>query len=255
MEAAPRPAIFKTALLWAVVLGAVGFGGGFFGPIALSPDANQGPLLGIFIAGPASFAAGLVLGAAACLLPLSGNARNGVLLVAGIVIATVTLYFSTPSPAHIGRVIDADIAGCAPPVKALPAAIERWQAQIAKVTWAVPRAGWKEDAERLAQTDRGVVLELRIYRQRAIYENRKPWNKGSVRPAEWRSDPEIKRFYARFAGAACADYPLGKRETYFPVSEREVETNWPSLALPNFFDLQVLGPVPEKYRVLPGEGG
>ena len=57
MEAAPRPAIFKTALLWAVVLGAVGFGGGFFGPIALSPDANQGPLLGIFIAGPASFAA------------------------------------------------------------------------------------------------------------------------------------------------------------------------------------------------------
>ncbi|MCX7138346.1 MAG: hypothetical protein NTW47_17385 [Proteobacteria bacterium] len=234
MEAAPRPAIFKTALLWAVVLGAVGFGGGFFGPIALSPDANQGPLLGIFIAGPASFAAGLVLGAAACLLPLSGNARSGVLLVAGIVIATVTLYFSMPSPVHIG---------------------ERWQAQIAKVTWAVPRAGWKEDAERLAQTDRGVVLELRIYRQRAIYENRKPWNKGSVRPAEWRSDPEIKRFYARFAGAACADYPLGKRETYFPVSEREVETNWPSLALPNFLALQVLGPVPEKYRVLPGEGG
>ena len=37
MEAAPRPAIFKTALLWAVVLGAVGFGGGFFGPIGVLP--------------------------------------------------------------------------------------------------------------------------------------------------------------------------------------------------------------------------
>lgn len=36
----------------ALVTGAAGFVGGFFGPMVLAPDANQGPLLGIFITGP-----------------------------------------------------------------------------------------------------------------------------------------------------------------------------------------------------------
>ena len=35
--------------VWALALGAVGFACGFFGPIALNPGANQGPLLGLFI--------------------------------------------------------------------------------------------------------------------------------------------------------------------------------------------------------------
>ena len=44
---------------WALIVGAVGFCGGFFGPMIFAPDANQGPLLGIFITGPI----GLVVGA------------------------------------------------------------------------------------------------------------------------------------------------------------------------------------------------
>jgi hypothetical protein len=35
---------------------------GFFGPIVLAPEANQGPLLGIFITGPLGFLLGFVLG-------------------------------------------------------------------------------------------------------------------------------------------------------------------------------------------------
>ena len=35
---------------------------GFFGPIALSPDSNQGPLLGIFLTGPGGAVAGTLLG-------------------------------------------------------------------------------------------------------------------------------------------------------------------------------------------------
>jgi hypothetical protein len=42
----------------AFILGGVGFCGGFFGPMILSPDANQGPLLGIFITGPLGFLLG-----------------------------------------------------------------------------------------------------------------------------------------------------------------------------------------------------
>ena len=44
---------------WALVTGGIGFVGGFFGPMIFAPDANQGPLLGIFITGPL----GLVIGA------------------------------------------------------------------------------------------------------------------------------------------------------------------------------------------------
>lgn len=52
----------------AMVVGTVGFLGGFFGPMILAPDANQGPLLGIFVTGPLGFllggAGGLVYGLA-----------------------------------------------------------------------------------------------------------------------------------------------------------------------------------------------
>ena len=43
----------------AAKLGALGFGLGFFGPMILDPSSGNGPMLGIFITGPA----GLVLGA------------------------------------------------------------------------------------------------------------------------------------------------------------------------------------------------
>lgn len=52
------------ALMGALLLGSIGFLGGFLGPIYLAPDANQGPLLGIFITGPLGFLIGGLLGAA-----------------------------------------------------------------------------------------------------------------------------------------------------------------------------------------------
>jgi len=49
---------------FALFIGAIAFSAGFFGPIVLTPDANQGPLLGIFITGPLGLLAGLVWGIA-----------------------------------------------------------------------------------------------------------------------------------------------------------------------------------------------
>lgn len=43
-------------------LGLVGFLAGFFGPMFFTPDANQGPLLGIFITGPGGFVLGCIVG-------------------------------------------------------------------------------------------------------------------------------------------------------------------------------------------------
>jgi hypothetical protein len=46
----------------ALVVGAIGFCGGFFGPMIFAPEANQGPMLGIFITGPLGVLAGAVGG-------------------------------------------------------------------------------------------------------------------------------------------------------------------------------------------------
>jgi hypothetical protein len=54
--------LISNTLLGAVVLGAIEFCAGFFGPIIFTPEANQGPLLGIFITGPLGFLFGAVGG-------------------------------------------------------------------------------------------------------------------------------------------------------------------------------------------------
>ena len=61
--------MISTMLRWGVVLGIVGLVGGFVGPIIFTPEANQGPLLGIFITGPLGFVVGLVVGFVLSLRP------------------------------------------------------------------------------------------------------------------------------------------------------------------------------------------
>jgi hypothetical protein len=52
-----------SVVLGAILIGGIGFVGGFFGPIIFDPGANQGPLLGIFITGPLGAIVGAVGGA------------------------------------------------------------------------------------------------------------------------------------------------------------------------------------------------
>jgi hypothetical protein len=49
--------------LGAVIVGGLGFIAGFFGPMIFAPEANQGPMLGLFITGPAGVVIGAVAGA------------------------------------------------------------------------------------------------------------------------------------------------------------------------------------------------
>ncbi|MBS0393672.1 MAG: hypothetical protein JSR54_03555 [Proteobacteria bacterium] len=55
--------IVRSITTGALLVGAIGFSAGFFGPMIFSPDANQGPMLGIFITGPLGFLAGGIGGA------------------------------------------------------------------------------------------------------------------------------------------------------------------------------------------------
>ena len=63
LSSVPRGLVSST-LLGAIMLGSIGFCAGFFGPMILTPGANQGPLLGIFITGPLGFLFGGVGGLA-----------------------------------------------------------------------------------------------------------------------------------------------------------------------------------------------
>ncbi len=60
--------IIGSALRWGILLGLIGFCGGFFGPMIFMPDANQAPLVGILISGPLGFLIGLVFGAIRAIL-------------------------------------------------------------------------------------------------------------------------------------------------------------------------------------------
>ena len=62
LDGAPPTGALASMALGAVVLGGMGFVIGFFGPMIWAPEANQGPLLGIFITGPAGFALGALAG-------------------------------------------------------------------------------------------------------------------------------------------------------------------------------------------------
>lgn len=62
----------SSVLLGAVLIGGIGFSAGFFGPMILAPEANQGPMLGIFITGPA----GVVIGGIAGFIYWSTRARK-----------------------------------------------------------------------------------------------------------------------------------------------------------------------------------
>lgn len=52
----------STVLSGGFIVGGVAFCAGFFGPMIFAPDANQGPLLGLLITGPAGFLVGLLGG-------------------------------------------------------------------------------------------------------------------------------------------------------------------------------------------------
>jgi hypothetical protein len=241
--------------LWAFALGGTGFVAGFFGPILLNPDANQGPLVGIFITGPGGALAGLVLGAIFRLLPVSELRRFQALALSCAVLATGTLYFCLPEPAIRGYVIDADVDACDPPSKSAEAALARWDEALAHATWVTPPENWRERALHNLERDPGVVLTMRIARRAAIYEHRKPWNRGRMTARPWIPATEPERYYANDTGGSCAAYLARSRALYFPFvaaqsSPVQTAKEWPPTDALGFLLLMQLGPVPDEYRGL-----
>jgi len=242
--------------LWALALGITGFVAGFFGPIALNPDANQGPLVGIFITGPGGALAGLILGVVFRLLPVSDGLRMQALLISCAVLGLGTLFFCLPEPAVLGYVIDAEVAECDAPTAALDVAVADWEGAVARTTWYTPPPDWKQTAMRNVEHASGVLLTMRIARRAAIYQHRKPWNRRRKSAGAWTTVDQPERYYADDAGGSCGDYLARARQLYMPFSYSSDPTQpapvWPPTEPTAFLRLMQLGPVPAEYqRLLP----
>jgi len=236
--------MFARALKWAGICGAVGFAIGFFGPIVLRPDANQGPLLGIFITGPGGAVLGFILG----LLPFKERTRRmifGPLVVLGF---GALIYYSGPDPLYLGQVLDGEVAACEEPAALLPAAIARWEEAIQRST-GKPRQGWKEDALDALTRDPGVVVTIRAPRWTSLLEGRRFWNLGNRWSIGWRETETTKRAYAR-QWASCARLPVGTRGQFLFRSLQWGD--WPPKHAPGLLYLDLLEAIPDAYRpVLP----
>jgi hypothetical protein len=246
----PAASSYKTPSLaqWILALGITGFCAGFFGPIAVNPDANQGPLVGIFITGPGGALAGLVLGVLFRVLPFTATLQWRALFSICIVFLLATLYFCLPQPEKRGEIIEARVARCIPPQELFSSGVARWERSIAAAPWAKVPADWKVRAQQIFNDEKGVVLEMAIERRADIYQHRRPWNRGKISITAWQPVSVTKNYFARDEGSDCARYLQHAVAQYYPQAERNTDNSWPPLNVPDFLDLPVLGPVPVDYR-------
>ena len=223
----------------ALIVGAAGFGAGFVGPAVLNPDANQGPLMGVFITGPLGAALGALTGSLIAWRDLEHNHGMKILFRVAGALALVTLWFAFPSPVFRGNLVVIEALECKQPAEFKQEAIAHWQKRIADAPWAAARPNWKENFEELVKADPGVVLTVRVAGAVGVYENRKPWNSGSYSAGQawWVKD----RYFVR--GISC-DMPVGRWNGGW-MTRGENANGWPPEKLANFLDLMVLEPPPE----------
>ncbi|MGH9572045.1 MAG: hypothetical protein ACRD40_00730 [Candidatus Acidiferrales bacterium] len=218
-------------LVWPLILGAVGFVCGFFGPIVLNPDANQGPLVGLFLSGPAGAFLGLILAAICAASNVRAALRWQILGTVTAVLAVTTLAFCTPGPALRGYIVETQIRGCSSPADRVDSAIEYWTKRVSQVTWAAPRAEWQPDAREQLNERSAVILDTTLVRRKGIYESRRPWSLGRLSASEWREVNQQQTYYADSQGGSCSSYAAGLTSTQFvPYDSPDFVSNaldWP----------------------------
>ena len=245
--ASRSPSIFH----WILIVGGIGFSAGFFGPMILVPEANQGPMVGIFLSGPGSTVLGIILFVISRIFRVSAKHQWNVLWISSAVVALVTLFFCLPQPAYKGYILDAQIQSCSTPGEGSDEAIAYWEKRIAAVTWASPRADWQADTRRILQGDSAAVLKLTDINMNKVYENRKPWNHGSKLSRGWRTLSE--RSY--YVSGSCKEYAAGSRMRRFVVYDADDRiaavqktTDWPPRDPSGLLNLEVLEPIPPEYQ-------
>lgn len=243
-------------LAWPLILGTVGFVCGFFGPIVLNPEANQGPLVGIFLTGPGGVFLGLILGAICKASKVRAALQWQILTTTGVVLGIATLAFCTPGPAFRGYLVETQIRGCSSPADHADNAIDYWTKRVSQVTWAAPRPGWQADARETLRGGPGVVLDVAVIRRNGIYESRRPWSLGKLSASGWSDVNQQQTYYANSQGDSCSDYAVGDTSTQFvsyePPGYAPSAQDWPPREPAAFLVLLSLEPAPSEYKELAG---
>lgn len=234
-------------LKWVLLVGLAGFLAGFIGPIILVPEANQGPLVGIFISGPVGALAGVCLFAFCTALRVSARAQWRLLFASAAVCALVTLFFVLPGPRLLGYLYSAKIESCAPVDSLEEATIARWHKRIGQVAWVSPTAGWERDMRAQIRNAPGVIVAVGELERNSINEYRKPWNHG-VRYADgWKALTEATSFYD--PEGTCRNYRLGTDFQTFVNYSRATEIkppdHWPPRELDAVVGLSLTEAIPE----------
>lgn len=98
---------------WILVVGGFGFLTGFLGPIIFAPEANQGPLLGIFITGPLGVFAGIVLWTLSTLRSWSYDLQTKIAATCcGLFVLGLVAVLKAPKPEWLGRSYEIEVTAC-----------------------------------------------------------------------------------------------------------------------------------------------
>lgn len=228
----------KSPGFWALAMGGVGGIAGFLGPMILSPDANQGPMLGLFITGPGGALAGFVLGFIFRVLPFTDSVRQQALTLFCMVLGLGTLWFSLPEPVAVANVIEGTIGRCRDPAALMPAAIARWEERAARYPNSPQRDNWRADTDRMLREAHGVIVEIGMERRNSVIEHRRPWNRGQLATRGWKTEHGPTDY---FGAGTCESYPRG-RHVQLALSSHGT-SGWPPEDLPMFLGLLELRPV------------
>lgn len=239
----------KPGLRWPLLLGAAGFAVGFFGPIVFVPEANQGPLVGILITGPAGAVLGLVLLVICTVTDVPARLQWRILTGAAVVGALAVLLMVQPEPALRGYVMDLEVESCATPIDTESQVLDFWSKRIAEVTWAAARPGWQQDMHEKLREAPGVVLKVQVRKQISVWEKRKPWNRGQLFATAARNAPDENSFYD--SDGACSDFPAGYAfrafERYDLDGPIRPSSQWPPGEFEQLIDVSPILPVPAQF--------
>lgn len=253
VSAEPPKIVKPPGFLWIVILGAVGFCAGFFGPLIFVPEANQGPLVGILMTGPGGGLLGLILFLVMKITPVPARAQWVLLTGLSVMGTLVIFYYVQPEPETRGYILEFEVSGTRRPAEATDAVIAGWKKRTAEVTWASPRTGWEPQMRAELAKDQGRVLDGVLLRQRKVKMHRKPWNRGQLFVTDWQPKNEKHSYYVRPEDQVVAatgsqaqlfiDYNFA-----FGIRAPDI---WPPMELDAFISLSRVTAVPPEYEQLP----
>jgi len=225
---------------WLVVLGIVGFLSGFIGPIVLAPEANQGPMLGIFITGPTGALLGAILGMAAGMARMSAQSQARALVTVSILVTLVTLYFCVPAARLSATIVDAEVRSCVPAESLRAQTIDHLN-ELAAARPKPEQVAWGEKFDQELTAKPGVVIDAHVLRDAQVFEKQARWNRGTKFATAWRDNAREERYFAVNSLADCANYPAGSRSMLAVTGNLGT---WRPYGIAEMLGLRVAGPLP-----------